>query len=262
MEPGKRILLRRRCQPKEILGNQEVWHDDRLIFTEEERLALNKVKDSFKYENGRYPVAVPWKDDKPELPDTKLMALSCLRSTERNLKKDNRVAEEYKATIQAYVEKGYLRKLPSDEQLPNNVWYLLDCAAKCDGISLNDMIHAGPKLQKDLFNILVRFRRDPVGIACDVKEMYLQIEIEEKDSSHFRLLWKDLHPNREPDVFEFSYVVFGKNAAPMESQFVAQEKKTKTAIPLPLRRSLSQPIWTILLTVLKTATNEWSCTVS
>ena len=238
------------------------------------------MKDSFKYENGRYPVAVPWKDDKPELPDTKLMALSCLRSTERNLKKDNRVAEEYKATIQGYVEKGYLRKLPSDEQLPNNVWYLphfpvvrmdktttkvrivFDCAAKCNGISLNDMIHAGPKLQKDLFNILVRFRRDPVGIACDIKEMYLQIEIEEKDSSHFRLLWRDLHPNREPDVFEFSYVVFGKNAAPMESQFVAQEKKTKTAIHLPLRRSLGQPIWTILLTVLKTATNEWSCTVS
>ena len=52
------------------------------------------------------------------------MALSRLRSTEGNLKKDNRVAEEYKATIQAHVEKGYLRKVPSDEQLPNNVWYL------------------------------------------------------------------------------------------------------------------------------------------
>ena len=82
------------------------------------------MKDSLEYENGRYRVAVPWKDDKPELPDTKPMTLSRLRSTERNLKKDNRVAEEYKATIQAYVEKGYLRKVSSDEQLPNNVWYL------------------------------------------------------------------------------------------------------------------------------------------
>ena len=86
--------------------------------------ALNKVKYSLKYENGRYRVAVPWKDDKTELPDTKPMALSRLRSTERNLKKDNRVAEEYRATIQAYVEKGYLRKVPSDEQMLNNVWYL------------------------------------------------------------------------------------------------------------------------------------------
>ena len=147
----------------------------------------------------------------------------------------------YKATIQAYVEKGYLRKVPSDEQLPNNVWYLphfpvvrmdkattkvrivFDCAAKCNGISLNDMIYAGPKLLQDLFNVLIRFRRNPVGIACDIKEMYLQIEVKEQDRSHFRLLWRDLDPNQEPDVFEFNRVVFGKNSAPMESQFVAQE---------------------------------------
>ena len=214
---------------------------DRLVLTEEERLALTKVKDSLKYENGRYCVAVPWKDDKPELPETKPMAMSRLRSTERNLKKNSRVAGEYQATIQAYVEKGYLRKVPSDEPLPANVWYLphfpvvrmdktttkvrivFDCAAKCNGISLNDMIHAGPKLQQDLFNVLVRFRRNPVGIACDIKEMYLQIEIEEQDRSHFRLLWRDLDPNRDPDIFEFGRVVFGKNSAPMESQFIAQE---------------------------------------
>ena len=97
---------------------------DRLVLSDEERLALNKMKHSLQYEKGRYRVAVPWKDEKLELPDTKPMALSRLRSTERNLKKDDRVAEDYKKTIQAYVEKGYLRKVPLDEQLPNNVWYL------------------------------------------------------------------------------------------------------------------------------------------
>ena len=40
------------------------------------------------------------------------MALSRLPSTERNLKKNSRVADEYQATIQAYVEKEYLRKVP------------------------------------------------------------------------------------------------------------------------------------------------------
>ena len=226
--------------------------EDSLVLTEEERLALNKVKDSLEYEKGRYRVAVPWKDDKPELPDTKPMALSRLRSTERNLRKDNCVAEEYKATIQAYVEKGYLRKVPSDERLPNNVWYLphfpvvrmdkastkvrivFDCAAKCNGISLNDMINAGPKLLQGLFNVLVRFRRNPVGIACDIKEMYLQIEVKEQDRSHFRLLWRDLDPNREPDVFEFNRVVFGKNSAPTESQFITQENARRNQDRYPL----------------------------
>ena len=180
--------------------------------------------------------------------------MSRLRSTERNLKKNSRVTGEYQATIQAYVEKGYLRKVPSltDEPLSANVWYLphfpvvrmdktttkvqivFDCGAKCNGISLNDMIHAGPKLQQDIFNVLVRFRRNPDGIACDIKEMYLQIEIEEQDCSHFRLLWRDLDPNRDPDIFEFGRVVFGKNSAPMESQFVAQENARRNQDRYPL----------------------------
>ena len=53
-----------------------------------------------------------------------------------------------------------------------------------------------------------------------IKEM---IEIEEKDPSHFRPLWRDLNHNREPEVFEFSRVVFRRNSAPIETQFVAQE---------------------------------------
>ena len=111
---------------------------------------------------------------------------------------------------------------------------VFDGAAKCDGISLNDMIHAGPKLQQDLFNVLVRFRRNPVGVACDIKEMYLQIEIKEQDRSHFQLFWRDLDPNREPDVFEFSRVVFRKNSVPMESQFVEQENARRNQDRYPL----------------------------
>ena len=71
--------------------------------------------------------------------------------------------------------------------------------------------------------VLVRFRRNPVAVACDVKEMYLQVEIEESDRSFFRILWRDLDESRDSDVYEFNRVVFGKNSAPMESQFVAQE---------------------------------------
>ena len=125
------------------------------------------------------------------------MALFRLQSTEKNIKKDDRVAKEHQATIEAYAEKGYLRKVPLDQQTPVNVWYLshfpvlrmdksttkvrivFDCSPKCKRTSLNDMILSGPKLQQDLFNVLARFRRNLVGIVCDIKEMYLQIEIQE-----------------------------------------------------------------------------------
>ena len=85
------------------------------------------------------------------------------------------------------------------------------------------MIHPGPRLQKNFFDVLVRFRRNPIAQACDIKEMLLQIEVQEKDRSYFRILWRNLDVNQEPQEYEFSRVVFGKNAAPMQAQYVSQE---------------------------------------
>ena len=53
--------------------------------------------------------------------------------------------------------------------------------------------------------------------------MYLQIDIEEKDRPYFRILWQDYESDREPDEYEFTRVVFGKNSAPMEAQYATQE---------------------------------------
>ena len=50
----------------------------------------------------------------------------------------------------------------------------------------------------------------------------------------FRLLWRDLDSNREPEVYEFNRVVFGKNSAPMESQFVAQENARRHQETYPM----------------------------
>jgi hypothetical protein len=94
-----------------------------------------------------------------------------------------------RTAIDDYIDKGYLRKVPPHEKLPPEVWYLLpiirmdksttkvrmvfDCSAKYEGISLNDVIYAGPKLQKNLFDVLFCFRRNPIALACDIKEMFL-----------------------------------------------------------------------------------------
>ena len=99
---------------------------------------------------------------------------------------------------------------------------MFDCSAKTDGVSLKDVICAGPKLQKDLFDVLIRFRRNPVALACDIKEMCLQVEIEESDRLYFQILWRDLDTSRNPD------------SAPTESQFVAQENARKHQEEYPL----------------------------
>ncbi|PFX11420.1 hypothetical protein AWC38_SpisGene24856 [Stylophora pistillata] len=78
-----------------------------------------------------------------------------------------------------------------------------------------------------LNDILETFQSMPLKIQIqrvdDRFSNLRKIEIKEPDRSHFRLLRRDLDANREPDVFEFKRVVFGKNSAAMGSQFVAQE---------------------------------------
>ena len=66
---------------------------------------------------------------------------------------------------------------------------VFDASAKYCGVSLNDVIHQGPKLQQELFKVLIRFRKYPVALVCDVAEMYLRIEHYPQDRIFHRFLW-------------------------------------------------------------------------
>lgn len=63
----------------ESYGTSTVAH----VMTADERTALRKLEKSIKYVEGRYQVAIPWKDVEPELPDNYKMALRRL-STLKN----------------------------------------------------------------------------------------------------------------------------------------------------------------------------------
>ena len=81
----------------------------------------------------------------------------------------------------AIVEKGYGQKLESNEGEDGPSWYLthfpiiredrettkvrivFDSAARCNGVYLSDVMLTGPKLQRDVLEILLRFRLRPVA---------------------------------------------------------------------------------------------------
>ena len=181
-----------------------------LVMTKGERSILKKVKESVEFSDGHYQIAIPWKENQIQLPNNYKMAIQRLQSPS--------TVVAYSQVIERYLEKGYVRKVDQSEEEPANEWYLphfpvikfdrettktrivSDASAKCNGVSLNDVIYQGPKLQTDLFNVLLRFRRYPVAIACDISEMYLRVRLHPKDKSCHRFLWRDLY------VYEFTLV--------------------------------------------------------
>ena len=67
----------------------------------------------------------------------------------------------------------------------------------------NDLIHAGPKLQNDLFGVLIQFRRNVAAVVCGISEMYLQIKLSPDHFKYFGFLWQDMDQLQEPSCYEF-----------------------------------------------------------
>ena len=146
---------------------------DQPVLNPDEQCALEQVEKSLKYVDGRNQVALPWKENVPDLPDNYDMALRRLCNTERHLLKNPEIATAYSENITQYLEKGYIRKIDPTEDKPARRWYLphfpvvrldrattkirivFDASAKFGKISLNDVIYQGPKLQRDLNDVLL-----------------------------------------------------------------------------------------------------------
>ena len=205
--------------------------------TPEEQAAVGQVSETLMFENGRYSIGIPWRDGEPKLENNYEVALMRLKSQEKSLKKKGpEVAKAYNQIFEDYEKKGYIQRVPRSKE--ENQWFLphfpviredrattkvrivLDAAVKHKGKSLNDTIRPGPKLQRELVDVLTRFRRAPVALSGDLTEMFLQVELQEKDRPYHRFLWRNLDTSREPDVYEFQRLVFGNTASPFCSQHV------------------------------------------
>ena len=219
---------------------EELPSKSSILVKPEEKIALAIVSDSLAYNDGHYSVSVPWKSAQPELPNNYKMAVNRLENTEKRLLRAPEIASAYQDVLNRYKEKAYIRQVPQHEVGTKGGWFLphfpvlrpdktttktrivFDASAKLEGISLNDIVHKGPKLQNDLLDVLIRFRRQPIALMCDITEMYLQIELSPEDRPYHRFLWRDLDQRKTPDVYEFSRVVFGVNSSPFQAQFVLQ----------------------------------------
>ncbi|XP_076384394.1 uncharacterized protein LOC143263022 [Megalopta genalis] len=95
------------------------------------------------------------------------------------------------------------------------------------GFSLNDTLHIGPKIQDDLFYILLRFRIHQYVITGDIEKMYRQFLVRPEDRRYQRILWRDT--DNCVKTYELNTVTFGLSAAPYLAirclQQVAQDEE-------------------------------------
>lgn len=84
------------------------------------------------------------------------------------------------------------------------------------GVSLNQTIHPGPKLQTKIFDVITRIRHYKYIYSSDVTKLYRQILLLEEDRSRLRVLYRE---NRNSPLQEYSLntVTYGMDCAPWQA---------------------------------------------
>ena len=93
-----------------------------------------------------------------------------------------------------------------------------DGSAKSPGnnYSLNDCLQVGPNLIPQLFDVLVKFRSDPIALTADIEKAFLMVSMDEASKDMLRFLWFKNPIETTPEVIQlrFCRLVFGLRPSP------------------------------------------------
>ncbi|XP_033225985.1 uncharacterized protein LOC117178670 [Belonocnema kinseyi] len=81
------------------------------------------------------------------------------------------------------------------------------------GISLNEVLHSGPKLQTELLDVILRWRCYPIVFTAGIEKMFRRIWIYPEECTYQKILWKS-HPDEELNTYCLKTVTFGFASAP------------------------------------------------
>ena len=197
-------------------------------------------------DQGHYQLAIPFKEQPPDLENNKYMADQRLKSLGRRLEKDRDLHEKYKEGIKDLLDKGYAEEVKDDAPEPvGATWYIphhpvfhpmkekmrivFDCAGKYKGTSLNDAVMQGPDLTNKLIGVLLRFRQAPIALMADIEAMFYQVKVPpaERDSLRF-LWWPDGNLQAAPKIYRMCVHLFGGSWSPSVCSYALRQTALDT----------------------------------
>ncbi|XP_077259080.1 uncharacterized protein LOC143895662 [Temnothorax americanus] len=105
--------------------------------------------------------------------------------------------------------------------------------ADLNGVSLNDVLRSGPKLQTDIVVILLRFRVGRVALTADVKQMFLRILVERGQCDYQRIVWRFSENDPILDYLMLT-VTFGLTCSPFLAIACLLKLATEGKVGYPL----------------------------
>ncbi len=222
--------------------------------TEEERLCKEHFVATFVQDiTGRCELCLPYQRDVGLLGPSRDAAHIRFLQLERRLDMNPVIKARYVAFKKEYEKLGHMSVVPEDqlELLPAAMYYLphhavmkegstttklrvvFDASAKSASVlALNDQLMIGPKLQDDLFGLVVRFCTHRVAISADIEKMYRQINVNHEDVNFQRILWRESSDLSIQD-FQLNTITYGMASAPFQVVRCLQEASGQNCLRWP-----------------------------
>ncbi|XP_028982417.1 uncharacterized protein LOC107045061 [Diachasma alloeum] len=169
---------------------------------------------------GRYIVRLPLKTSAAALGESKFKAARQLKSIVSRLNTDQAYSQLYREFINKYAALGHMRIAPETPE-PVPAYYLPHhgvlreeaittklrvvfngSSPSSSGMSLNDILYSGEKLENDAMVILTWMRRHRLVFGTDIVKMFRQIRVHQDDWDLQRILWID--ENQQPVTYQLT----------------------------------------------------------
>ena len=196
----------------------------------------------------RYEIGLRWRTESLAIDNDYDLCHNCLRLLHRKLQKQPEIMAECVKRIEKQLVTGIVEKIPEGEEIKegNDVHYLphhevirkdkvatklwVDGFATTDTRehSLNDCLLTGPNYIPQIFDILVKFRKNRIGLVADIEKAFLMVSICEKDRDMLRFLWLKNIESQRPEVVKlrFCRLVFG-----LRPSLLSWEQSSTTIYP-------------------------------
>nr|CAI5862751.1 unnamed protein product [Callosobruchus analis] len=225
---------------------------DRVVMNEEDRICEKLYAESVQRDmSGRFTVALPFKLSPDNLGNSKFAAENRLLSLEKWLSRSVELRVQYNSVMKDFIDQDHMKPLycSSDDQpdyyiahhpviklasSSTPVGIVLDASAPSDnGVSLNDLLYGGVKLQTDICKLRLNFRLFEIALTDDICQMYRQIGVREDHWRFQKLLWR-FDPQDEIQVYQLTVVGFGLKSSPFLALRTVNEllKREREKCPL------------------------------
>lgn len=147
----------------------------------------------------------------PVLGNSKGLAFHQFKALENRLNRDYKFRVQYQEFMRDYLTCGHMELIPKLEQdSPLNYYIPYHCVLRPSGsttklrvvfnasartsvgLSLNNSMYTGPKLQPDIQAVLLRARLWKYIFMADIKQMYRQFIVEPSLRKYLKIFWRFL----------------------------------------------------------------------